>query len=150
MRVLLVALILWLGYNSPVEAPRRPSDGAEACLATTLWHEARGEPVAGQRAVLDTVLNRAVQSRLHVCAVIAARGQFQWHKKHGFMPYTEKLRKLLQQAYSHPKVLKSEKSRWFYSSHLPQPPYWAKMMDCRRIGNHWFCAAKEKNASSRR
>jgi spore germination cell wall hydrolase CwlJ-like protein len=49
-----------------------------ACLATAVYFESRGEPLEGQLAVAQTILNR-VESGRHaddVCAVIREPGQF--------------------------------------------------------------------------
>lgn len=48
------------------------------CLAESIYHEARGEPVHGQLAVAHVVLNRVNDPRFPdtVCAVIHQRGQF--------------------------------------------------------------------------
>ena len=58
------------------EAQARPSElakeRAEWCLAMALYHEARGEPVAGQEAVGRVIMNR-VDSDYHpdtVCGVV--------------------------------------------------------------------------------
>ena len=52
-------------------APEKP-DTAKECLAMALYHEARGEPVEGQVAVGNVILNR-VDSKYHpdsVCGVV--------------------------------------------------------------------------------
>ena len=46
------------------------------CVAQAVYHESRGEPVAGQRAVADVVMNRARRARSTPCAVVDAPGQF--------------------------------------------------------------------------
>lgn len=53
------------------------------CMATALYHEARGEPKAGQKAVLGVILERAKQPRVFgngVCGVVFKKGQFSWTK----------------------------------------------------------------------
>jgi len=47
------------------------------CLALTIFHESRGEPIEGQYAVAEVVLNRAEKRNLEVCEVIYQKGQFQ-------------------------------------------------------------------------
>lgn len=49
------------------------------CLALTVFQEARGEPVTGQRAVATVVLNRARIRDMSECAVVLEKGQFSWH-----------------------------------------------------------------------
>lgn len=58
-------------------------DGAVAdehlrCLASAVYFESRGEPLAGQLAVAQVILNRATSGRYPAtaCGVITQRGQF--------------------------------------------------------------------------
>jgi N-acetylmuramoyl-L-alanine amidase len=48
------------------------------CLATSIYFESKGEPLAGQLAVAQVVLNRAKQKRFgaSVCGVVTQPGQF--------------------------------------------------------------------------
>ncbi|WP_419584734.1 cell wall hydrolase, partial [Thiolapillus sp.] len=50
------------------------------CLAQNIYHEARGEPVAGQVAVAYVVLNRVARQirGTDVCEVVWAPHQFSW------------------------------------------------------------------------
>ena len=54
------------------------ADEALRCLAGAIYFEAKGEPLAGQLAVAEVVLNRAKSGRFppDVCGVILQRGQF--------------------------------------------------------------------------
>lgn len=49
------------------------------CLALTIFHEARGEPAIGQKAVATVVLNRARIRDMDVCDVLLEKGQFSWN-----------------------------------------------------------------------
>jgi N-acetylmuramoyl-L-alanine amidase len=51
---------------------------ALACLSLNVYHEARGEPDAGQLAVAYVTLNRARQKKMEVCDVIVEPYQFSW------------------------------------------------------------------------
>ena len=53
-------------------------DEALRCMATTIWYEAKGEPLDGQLAVAEVILNRTRSGRYptDVCGVIRQRGQF--------------------------------------------------------------------------
>lgn len=51
---------------------------AVMCLALNIYHEARGEPIAGQRAVAHVTLNRARERRMSVCDVVFEPAQFSW------------------------------------------------------------------------
>ena len=48
------------------------------CLATGVYFESKGEPLAGQLAVADVILNRSQSGRFpgSVCSVLTQRGQF--------------------------------------------------------------------------
>lgn len=50
----------------------------EHCLAIAVYYEARGEPLAGQAAVAQVILNRVASGRFasSVCGVIRQPGQF--------------------------------------------------------------------------
>src|ERR1035437_1636643 len=48
------------------------------CVASVIYHEARGEPYKGQVAVASVALNRADKNRTNVCAEINKQGQFPW------------------------------------------------------------------------
>lgn len=65
--------------RNPGTTPRWSARDIE-CLAENIYHEARGEPVAGQVAVAYVVLNR-VARRIRgtdVCEVVWAPHQFSW------------------------------------------------------------------------
>lgn len=135
----LVALAL--AWPTPLaEARAVPENGQQKCLASAIYHEARGEPVKTQRAVVDTILHRSLESDKSVCEVVAQRHQFSWFRRKGLKPYDAKQQALLSEALSHPKVLRNEKTRWFYSG--PKPA-WAYKMDCRPIGKLNFCKEKK-------
>ena len=53
-------------------------DEALRCLAGAIYYEAKGEPLAGQLAVAEVVLNRSKSGRFatDVCGVVLQRGQF--------------------------------------------------------------------------
>jgi spore germination cell wall hydrolase CwlJ-like protein len=53
-------------------------DAALLCLALAVFVEARGEPIAGQEAVAQVVVNRSRIRGLDNCAVLAEKGQFAW------------------------------------------------------------------------
>ncbi|MCC5955689.1 MAG: cell wall hydrolase [Natronohydrobacter sp.] len=59
--------------------PLRDLTEQEACLATAIYHEARGESIKGQFAVAEVILNRAASRKFpnSICGVVyqGARGQ---------------------------------------------------------------------------
>jgi N-acetylmuramoyl-L-alanine amidase len=74
-----------------IEAPRRAlaqaveaftagaaGDAEQDCLATAVYFEAKGEPLRGQLAVAQVILNRTHSGRFpsSVCGVVRQKGQF--------------------------------------------------------------------------
>ena len=51
---------------------------AELCLALAVYHEARGEPLIGQKAVAEVVMNRVASDRFPdtICGVVMQPKQF--------------------------------------------------------------------------
>jgi spore germination cell wall hydrolase CwlJ-like protein len=109
------------------------------CYASVIHYEARGEPLAGKRAVLDTVIHRMLATGKSACDVVLQKGQFSWANKKPLLPYDESAHELLAEVVSHKKVLISENYKHFYSG---PAPYWAKSMMCKRVGGHQFCRGK--------
>ncbi len=54
------------------------ADEALECLAGAIYFESKGEPLTGQLAVAEVIINRAKSGRFptDVCAVVKQRGQF--------------------------------------------------------------------------
>ena len=133
---ILIAIAL---FYTPVESPVRSGWIESQCLATAIHYEARGEPLAGRRAVLDVIFNRMMQSGKSACSVILQRGQFSWSKSKPMLEYTDEQREKLGVVLKHPRVLISEKHLYFYSG---EKPYWAYNMACRKIDRQNFCKGK--------
>jgi spore germination cell wall hydrolase CwlJ-like protein len=59
-----------------------PSDAEFQCLARSVYWEAKGEPLEGQLAIAQVILNRVERGRFgtDVCSVVKARGQFSFVK----------------------------------------------------------------------
>ena len=66
--------------NDAVAAQAMPNSMADdlECLATAVYFESKGEPLSGQLAVANVVLNRSRSGRFptSVCGVVTQRGQF--------------------------------------------------------------------------
>ncbi len=63
-------------------------DREHECLAGAVYFESKGEPLAGQLAVAEVVLNRARSGRFppSVCGVVKQKGQFSFIRNGGFPP----------------------------------------------------------------
>lgn len=59
-------------------ASTRASDAELECLAGAIYFEAKGEPLAGQLAVAEVIINRTKSGRYptSMCGVVKQRGQF--------------------------------------------------------------------------
>ncbi len=69
--------------DAAVAAQTATIDDAELnCLAIGVYYESKGEPLAGQLAVADVILNRSTSGRFpaSVCGVLTQRGQFSFVK----------------------------------------------------------------------
>lgn len=113
------------------------------CLASVIWHEARGESLAGQRAVYEVVMHRARMFGKSLCEVVKAPKQFSWYGNptKPILPLTARMRDFLERVKNHPPVLHSHGFRWFFSGQTI--PYWAVKMECRVIGGHRFCRERK-------
>jgi N-acetylmuramoyl-L-alanine amidase len=72
-----------LGKFASLDAAVAAQDLAAAdenlrCLASTIYFESKGEPISGQLAVAQVVINRARSGRFppDICGVVTQRGQF--------------------------------------------------------------------------
>ena len=69
-------------YNSLAEAVAAQDsaqvDETRRCLAGAIYFESKGEPLAGQLAVANVIINRSKSGRFpaDVCSVVKQRGQF--------------------------------------------------------------------------
>jgi len=72
-------LLEYASLSAAVAAQAKPAGDRETnCLAVGVYYESKGEPLAGQLAVAEVILNRASSGRFprSVCGVITQRGQF--------------------------------------------------------------------------
>lgn len=113
------------------------------CLAGAIYFEARGEPLAGQLAVAEVVVNRAASGRFPAsyCGVVTQKSQFSFVKG-GRMPSaptgsdTYRRAKAIAQI-AHRDLWSSEAkdAQFFHATHVS--PGWNKKQ-AARIGNHVF------------
>ncbi len=142
-----LAFLLWLASVLPQPVADR------ACMAGTLYLEARSESVTGQLAVAEVALRRAQNGQWgnSVCAVLTAPGQFALST----MPQSYILQEVdsLQRSWaianiafalwSLPPQLRPTvvpQADHFFASNTPAPP-WAKGSPLARIGEHSFYRA---------
>ncbi len=113
------------------------------CLAGAIYFEARGEPLAGQLAVAEVIVNRAASGRFPAsyCGVVTQKSQFSFVKR-GRMPAAPAGSAVYQRAkaiaqIAHRDLWNSEAkdAQFFHATHVS--PGWNKKRTAR-IGNHVF------------
>lgn len=123
---------------------------ALTCLALNVYHEARGEPQAGQIAVAQVTLNRAQGKENNICKVVYAPYQFSWttgatHKgkvKASYIP--RKNDKAWQQAKAVAKVASIQffadptRGAKHYHAKSVKPDWSRSMVKVAVIGQHIF------------
>lgn len=113
------------------------------CLAGAIYFESRGEPLAGQLAVAEVIVNRAASGRFPAsyCGVVTQKSQFSFVKR-GRIPAAPTGSALYQRAraiaqIAHRDLWSSEAkdAQFFHATHVS--PGWGKKRTAR-IGNHVF------------
>jgi hypothetical protein len=133
---LFLATLALFAFQKPAYGPPAPSPDPDwQCLVSAVYHEARGEPAKGKRAVLEVVLHRSAKSGKSICEVVAQKRQFPWFKKKGLVPLNPETLLHYNQALEYGPVLKDEKFLYFNGVR----PHG---VGCRRIGKHIFCKEK--------
>jgi spore germination cell wall hydrolase CwlJ-like protein len=124
--------------------PAATTDDEELnCLAVGVYYESKGEPLAGQLAVADVILNRTTSGRFpkSVCSVVKQPGQFSFVKG-GKLPDIDNSRRAWKTAVAVARV--ATKDLWdspakgalyFHARHLS--PNWGKAR-VASVGNHVF------------
>lgn len=138
----IVALVLAL-VTTELAAPQRLPESRYAedvCLAWVVHDEARGEPLKGQRAVLDVVLKRMKKSGKTACQVVKKKKQFSGYTKGMLLRVNHEQFKRLQQLRKMKPVV--PEATHFHAEAVA--PSWARnMIKCGKVGRHVFW--KEKN-----
>lgn len=120
-------------------------EGDQACLANAVYFEARSEPIEGQLAVAQVVLNRAASGRYPagLCDVVKQPAQFSFIRK-GEIPAVRKnsdaWRKAVAIAHIARERLASEvasNTLWYHASYVA--PTWRRRLTRQaKIGLHIF------------
>lgn len=72
------ALLLSTASCESQQVPSHATATQWQCMIKNVYHEARGEGIAGMQAVALVTLNRAAQQNKTICEVVYARKQFSW------------------------------------------------------------------------
>jgi len=127
------------------------------CMATAVYHEARGEPVIGQVAVAYTIKNRVGRDQFPptICGVV-------YDEKHAVQfPDVKKVRPDYKSAEWNSAVEiatltmvryvedPTRGARYYYNPKKVKRPKWARMRNVQTIGDHtFFNHAPELNRGS--
>ncbi|USI74247.1 cell wall hydrolase [Sphingomonas morindae] len=115
----------------------------ERCLATSVYYESKGEPLPGQLAVAQTILNRSKSGRFpdSVCGVVRQPGQFSFLRG-GDLPSPPQASSAWQRAVAIAKVAReglwkqiAPAALYFHARRVS--PGWGKVR-IASIGNHIF------------
>jgi spore germination cell wall hydrolase CwlJ-like protein len=122
------------------------ADPEQDCLASAVYFESRGEPVEGQLAVANVVLNRAASGRYPagLCATITQHAQFSF-VQHGRIPMADRASEAWRTAVAiahiaHDKLAQAEVPSdvlWYHATYVS--PSWGKRLTREtQIGLHIF------------
>lgn len=119
------------------------ADREEECLAGAVYFESKGEPLEGQLAVAEVIINRAKSGRFpaSICGVVFQRSQFSFVRGSGFPPIARGSRGW-REAVAIAKIAKqdmwdssADDALYFHARRVS--PGW-KLKRIASIGNHVF------------
>lgn len=110
------------------------------CLATAVYFESRGEPLEGQLAVAEVILNRVESGRYAptVCGVVSQPGQFTYAKRRSPAAGRDwEVAKAIAFIAMHGQVAEiANGAMSFHATHVA--PGWGGKRKLAQIGNHIF------------
>jgi spore germination cell wall hydrolase CwlJ-like protein len=123
-----------------------PANPEQDCLANAVYFESRGEPIEGQLAVAQVVLNRAASGRYpaSLCEVITQKAQFSFIR-HGRFPAADKGSGAWRKAVAIAKIAQAKAAAtivpsdclWYHATYVS--PSWGKRLTREtQIGLHIF------------
>jgi spore germination cell wall hydrolase CwlJ-like protein len=128
-------------YEADVAADRE-----QECLANAVYFESRGEPIEGQLAVAEVVMNRAASGRYPagLCDVITQKAQFSFIRN-GRFPAADKASEAWRKAVAIAKIAEAKAADavipadclWYHATYVS--PGWGKRLNRQaQIGLHIF------------
>jgi spore germination cell wall hydrolase CwlJ-like protein len=126
-------------------AGTQTSDREQECLANAVYFEARSEPIEGQLAVAEVVLNRAASGRYptDLCAVITQKAQFSFIQR-GRFPRADRDSQAWKKAVAIASIARRKLADtlpssvlWYHATYVS--PSWGKRLTRQtQIGLHIF------------
>ncbi len=111
------------------------------CKAVAIYQESRGEPIAGQKAVLDVINERVRRSGKSACQVVKAAHQFSWY--HGQKLVADE--NMLTQFEEVSKMRSVCEGCTHFHADYVHPPWSRKMTKVKKIGKHIFFKEKQND-----
>lgn len=122
------------------------SDREQECLANAVYFEARSEPIEGQLAVAEVVMNRAASGRYpsDLCAVITQKAQFSFIRR-GRFPRADRGSDAWKRAVAIARIARQKLAAaavpgnvlWYHATYVS--PSWGKRLTKQtQIGLHIF------------
>ncbi len=136
-----VGLAAMIAGQIAVETADREQD----CLANAVYFEARGEPLEGQLAVAEVVLNRAGSGRYPgtICAVVTQPAQFSFVRR-GIIPRADRASEAWRRAVAVARIAQSRAMRllpnnvlWYHANYV-SPSWGRRLARNAQIGLHIF------------
>jgi hypothetical protein len=121
-------------------------DFQEDCLAAAVYFEARGEPIEGQLAVAEVVLNRAASGRYPetICGVVTQPWQFSFVNATGRIPSADRSSEAWRKAVAVARIAERGASRllardvlWYHAEYVA-PSWGHRLARNTKIGLHIF------------
>jgi spore germination cell wall hydrolase CwlJ-like protein len=128
------------------EEAAETGDAEQNCLANAVYFEARGEPLQGQLAVAEVVMNRAASGRYpsSLCGVVAQPAQFSFVHR-GRIPQADRASEAWRRAVGIARVavegmaprLLPTSCLWYHANYV-SPGWGHRLAETTRIGLHIF------------
>jgi spore germination cell wall hydrolase CwlJ-like protein len=126
-------------------ATAKTTDAAHDCLAATVYFESRAEPLEGQLAVAEVVINRTKSKRFRrtICDVVKQPKQFSFVRG-GAIPYADRSSRSWKRAVAVAKIARenlwsssASKALYFHADYA-KPGWRHRLQHQATLGNHIF------------
>lgn len=135
-----VSSLLTAGFSADTQGEE------EDCLANAVYFEARGEPLQGQLAVAEVVMNRAASGRYPatLCAVVVQPAQFSFVRR-GIIPQADRASEAWRRAVAVARIAKQRMVErvlpssclWYHANYV-SPSWGRRLARNMQIGLHIF------------